>query len=67
MCFMPEQNTEIDIHFVREKVITKGLDVRYVPTKEQPADLLTKPLTTTTFELFLKLSISFSKLCYQFS
>lgn len=48
---MQEQNTEIDIDFVREKVIAKELDVRYVPTKEQPVDLLTKPLTTAPFEL----------------
>ena len=42
---------EIDIHFVREKVIIKELDVRYVLSFE-PKNLMTKPLTTTRFEPF---------------
>ena len=46
-----KKQIEIDIHFVRQKVIAKELDIRYVPTEEQIVDLLTKPLTTTRFEL----------------
>ena len=45
------KHVEIDIPFVRERVIAKELDVRFVPTEEKLADLLTKPLTTTRFEL----------------
>lgn len=38
------KHVEIVIHFVRDKVAAKKLDVRYVPTYEQTADSLTKAL-----------------------
>ena len=38
------KHIEIDIHYVRNLVSENKLDVRYVPTEEQPADLLTKAL-----------------------
>jgi histone deacetylase 1/2 len=40
---------ELDIFFVREKVINKSLVVTHVPAQDQWADILTKPLSTTRF------------------
>ena len=43
------KHIEIDVHFVREKLLQKVLDVRYVPTTDQIADVLTKVLSTARF------------------
>jgi histone deacetylase 1/2 len=39
----------LDIHFVREKVLSKKLQVLHVPASDQLADPLTKPLSSTNF------------------
>ena len=44
------KHIEIVVHFVREKVETKELEVRYVPTEFQVADVFTKPLAVTRLE-----------------
>ncbi|KAL5566072.1 hypothetical protein UlMin_029236 [Ulmus minor] len=44
------KHVEIDIHFVRDKVLEKKLDVRYVPSHDQTADCLTKPLSHSHFK-----------------
>ena len=41
---------EIDYHFTRQKVEDNIIRVEYIPSQEQPADLLTKPLGRTKFE-----------------
>ncbi|PHT52590.1 hypothetical protein CQW23_07052 [Capsicum baccatum] len=51
------KHVEIDIHFVREKVAAGVLQVQYVPTQDQLADLLTKALSSPRL-LFLR-----DKLC----
>lgn len=38
-----------DIHFVREKVLSKALTVLQAPNEDQLADSLTKPLSTSKF------------------
>uniref|UniRef100_A0A803QIH1 Reverse transcriptase Ty1/copia-type domain-containing protein n=1 Tax=Cannabis sativa TaxID=3483 RepID=A0A803QIH1_CANSA len=43
------KHIEIDVHFVREKVMNKSVEVRYIPSKEQIADILTKSLPITAF------------------
>ncbi|KAM6555161.1 hypothetical protein CsatB_015923 [Cannabis sativa] len=43
------KHIEIDVHFIRDKVSNKSVEVRYIPTEEQIADILTKPLPITTF------------------
>lgn len=42
---------EIDIHFVRELVQKGALRVTYISSKDQLADLVTKPLSKHQFHL----------------
>ncbi|GAA0151726.1 hypothetical protein LIER_10381 [Lithospermum erythrorhizon] len=46
------KHIEIDFHFVREQVARKELQVQFISTKDQIADVLTKPLSTTRFAFF---------------
>ena len=43
------KHISLDYHFVREQVQVNKLIVTHVSTKDQLADLLTKPLATTKF------------------
>lgn len=44
------KHVEIDVHFIRDKVATKEVEIRYVPTREQTAYCLTKALTHSKLE-----------------
>lgn len=44
------KHIDIRHHFVREKLLTSEIDLIYVPTNEQIADALTKPLVRDKFE-----------------
>ncbi|TYH28523.1 hypothetical protein ES288_A02G149900v1 [Gossypium darwinii] len=46
------KHVEIDHHFVREKVLDGTLQVNYVPSANQVADVLTKPITPKQFAEF---------------
>ncbi|KAG8482529.1 hypothetical protein CXB51_024309 [Gossypium anomalum] len=46
------KHVEIDHHFVREKVLDGTLQVNFVPSAEQVADVLTKPIAPKQFESF---------------
>ncbi|KAH9699143.1 retrovirus-related pol polyprotein from transposon RE2 [Citrus sinensis] len=46
------KHIELDVHYVRDKVLGKELEVRYIPTEEQVADILTKPLSFSKFSFF---------------
>ncbi|XP_073058680.1 uncharacterized protein [Primulina eburnea] len=49
---------ELDFFFLREKVISNQMAVRYVPSCDQIADVLTKPLSAVSFTRFrTKLSV----------
>jgi hypothetical protein len=53
------KHVEIDFHFVRERVADKSLNVRFIPSSDQLADLLTKPLVSNRFQLLCsKLNVS---------
>lgn len=41
------KHVEIDVHFIRDMVASKEVQVRYVPTFEQTADCLTKAVPTS--------------------
>jgi hypothetical protein len=43
------KHIELDIHFVREKVLAKQLTVLHVPASAQLVDPLTKPLSLSSF------------------
>ena len=43
------KHLEIDLHFVRDRVIAGKLEVRYVDSAHQLADILTKPLPIQSF------------------
>ncbi|RVX23193.1 Retrovirus-related Pol polyprotein from transposon RE1 [Vitis vinifera] len=43
------KHVEIDYHFVRERVLQKTLDVRFLPSEDQVADILTKALSLNVF------------------
>ena len=45
------KHIEIVVYFVREKVKTRKLEVRYVPTESQVADIFTKPLAANRFDI----------------
>lgn len=52
------KHLELDIHFVRKKLMAKQLTIHHVPAHAQFADVLTKSLPTTTFtELKSKLKV----------
>lgn len=43
------KHIEIDLHFVRDKVLSKVLEVRHVPSVDQIADVFTKANSSSTF------------------
>lgn len=47
-----KKHIEIDLHFIRDKVLSRKLTVRYVPSSDQLVDYLTKPLTHSSFTYF---------------
>lgn len=44
------KHIEVDYHFVRERVLRKDLDIRFVSTQEQVADIFTKGLHPRRFQ-----------------
>lgn len=43
------KHMELDVHFLREKVVPQALSVVHVPAAAQVADIFTKPLASTQF------------------
>jgi hypothetical protein len=46
------KHIEIDLHFVREKVSLSHVRVLHVPSTSQYADVFTKGLPTSLFQMF---------------
>jgi hypothetical protein len=46
------EHVEIDFHFVLDRVASKQLDVRFIPSKDQLADVLTKPIVSSRLQFF---------------
>jgi len=45
------KHIEIDVHYIRDQVLQNEVSVAYVPTADQIADCLTKPLSHTRFNM----------------
>lgn len=43
------KHIEVDIHYIREKVLANVIEVGYVPSADQIADIFTKPLAEKWF------------------
>lgn len=43
------KHVELDIHFIRDEAVAKGIEVYFVPSEDQTADILTKALTFKQF------------------
>lgn len=43
------KHVEVDYHFVRERVASQQLEVRIISSKDQVADIMTKPLPGPAF------------------
>ena len=43
------KHVEVDFHFVREQVARKAMEVRIISSKDQLADVMTKPLSKAPF------------------
>ncbi|KAL5561759.1 hypothetical protein UlMin_031506 [Ulmus minor] len=48
------KHIELDLYFVREKVIAKDIEVNHVPSVDQVADVFTKPLSAQFFQKMKK-------------
>ena len=44
------KHIEVDFHFVRERVAQKQLQIKFISSKDQVADIFTKPLLLPAFE-----------------
>jgi histone deacetylase 1/2 len=46
------KHVEVDYHFVRDRVAKREIQVRFISSKDQLADVLTKPLPPVSFAYF---------------
>jgi hypothetical protein len=43
---------EVDYHFVRDRVAKKEIQIHFISSQDQLADVFTKPLPTSSFTAF---------------
>jgi len=53
--YSPEVNSLPRYHAIRHYIIEERVEVNYIPTGNQPADILTKPLRPTKHQQCLEL------------
>jgi len=46
------KHVEVDYHFVRDRVAKKEIQIRFICSRDQLADIFTKPLPTSSFTTF---------------
>ena len=49
------KHINVKYHYIRERVQEKDINIKWIETKEQQADILTKPLPKDTFTYLRKL------------
>ncbi len=49
------KHLDIKHHFIREKIKTHAIDIKYIETSKQVADMFTKPQTKEQFQTFRQL------------
>jgi hypothetical protein len=53
------KHVEIDFHFVHDQVAHKTIQIQFIPSKEQLANILTKPIVATCSQYFItKLNVA---------
>ena len=52
------KHIEVDKHFIKEKIEARLIRIPYVPTSQQVANILTKGLSTTQFNILVSKLIS---------
>ena len=43
------KHIELDLYFVREKVLQKKMEIKHVPSQDQTADVFTKAISSSRF------------------
>lgn len=62
------KHIEMDNHFVRERILEREIELQYIPTSSQLANILTKPLDKRTFEFYRSaIGVIASKFLYSIS
>jgi len=46
------KHVEVDYHFVHDRVAKKEIQIRFIPSRDQLADVFTKPLSAASFTAF---------------
>ena len=46
------KHVEVDYHFVRDRVVKKEIQIRFISSQDQLADVFTKPFPTASFTAF---------------
>jgi hypothetical protein len=46
------KHVEVDYHFIRDRVAKKEIQIRFISSQDQLADVFTKPLPTSSFTAF---------------
>ena len=46
------KHVEVDYYFVRDRVAKKQIQIRFIPSRDQLADVFTKPLPVASFTAF---------------
>ena len=44
------KHIELDFHFIRKRVLSNALFLHYIPSEDQLANIMTKPLPTPRFQ-----------------
>ena len=49
------KHIDIRYHFIREKILSGFVDLQYVPSEDNVADLMTKPFSKVKLQKFIRM------------